>query len=312
MVVVLPVPLTPTTRITLGRSCTCSTGGSPKSAATSSARPPMSPRCSSRRTSSAVAGTPTSACSSASSSRSQDRSSPGSKAAAASCSVSARRDFDSESRRRENTPARSASGSGAASASPSSSPQLRSADGFGFVARQAARDDLRDAVAAHRDAVEHVGGFHRALLVCDDHELRAVRVLPQQRDEAPDVRVVECRLDLVQQIERARPREEERKEERDRAERLLAARQERQPLHTLAGRAQLDGLGQFLSQLLELLQALLEIGALRRQLVEPFLLGVVLLFRERVHLAERLAAAVETLRALGEHFAIVAFRALVR
>ena len=35
------------------------------------------------------------------------------------------------------------------------------------VLRQAARDDLRDAVAAHRDAVEDVGGLHRPLLVRD-------------------------------------------------------------------------------------------------------------------------------------------------
>ena len=40
--------------------------------------------------------------------------------------------------------------------------------------REPARDDLRDAVAGHRDAVEAVGGLHRALLVGDDDELRAV------------------------------------------------------------------------------------------------------------------------------------------
>jgi hypothetical protein len=54
-------------------------------------------------------------------------------------------------------------------------------------------------------------------------ELRAFAVLPQQRDKAPDIRVVERRLDLVEQIERTGAREEEREEERDRAERLLAA-----------------------------------------------------------------------------------------
>ena len=48
----------------------------------------------------------------------------------------------------------------------------------------------------------------------------------READEASDVRVVEGRLDLVQQIEGARPREEERKQERQRAERLLAAREE--------------------------------------------------------------------------------------
>src|SRR5581483_8139224 len=39
---------------------------------------------------------------------------------------------------------------------------------------------------------------------------------------------------------RARPGEEEREQERDRAERLLAAREEREPRDALAGRAQLD------------------------------------------------------------------------
>ena len=39
----------------------------------------------------------------------------------------------------------------------------------------------------------------------DDDELRAVGELPQERAEATDVRVVERRLDLVEEIERARP-----------------------------------------------------------------------------------------------------------
>src|SRR5438309_4197285 len=74
----------------------------------------------------------------------------------------------------------------------------------------------------------------------DHDELRALAVLPQERDEAADVRVVERRLDLVEQIERTRPREEQGEEERDRTQRLLAAREKRQPLHSLARRPQLD------------------------------------------------------------------------
>src|SRR3569833_1039543 len=204
--------------------------------------------------------------------------------------------------------------------------RLCSRDGFGFLARQPPRDDLGDAVAAHGHAVEDVGGFHRPLLMCDDDELRTIAVLPQQRDEAADDRLVECRLDLVEERERARPREEEREEERARAERLLAAGEQRQPLHLLADRAQmdfdaglrllvlrldqlepalaareeragdlgemrlhsgerlcearLDRLGQLVAQLLELLERLLEVGALRRQLLEPLLLRVVLLLRK--------------------------------
>src|SRR5207247_8626353 len=65
-------------------------------------------------------------------------------------------------------------------------------------------------------------------------------VPPQEARETADVRVVERRLDLVEQVEGARPGEEEAEEERDRAERLLAAGEEREPRDALAGRAQLD------------------------------------------------------------------------
>src|SRR6202035_4858783 len=47
-------------------------------------------------------------------------------------------------------------------------------------------------------------------------------------------------LDLVEEIERTWPREEEREEEGDRAERLLAAGEEREPLHALPRGTQLD------------------------------------------------------------------------
>jgi hypothetical protein len=62
--------------------------------------------------------------------------------------------------------------------------------------------------------------------VRDDDELRAIGVAAQQFDEATDVRVVERSLDLVEEVEGTRPGEEERKEERDGAERLLAAGEE--------------------------------------------------------------------------------------
>src|SRR3989440_4951058 len=58
------------------------------------------------------------------------------------------------------------------------------------IARQLTTYDLRNPVAAHRDAVEHVGCLHRALLVRDHDELRAIGVAAQQLDEAADVRVV--------------------------------------------------------------------------------------------------------------------------
>src|SRR5438874_7149779 len=257
IVVVLPVPLTPTTRITAGRSLgpsRASLGGSPRRAAASSTsaslRSPISPRASRRRTSSAVEGTPTSAAINASSSRSQAASSAGSNFPAAICSVSARRLLPSESRRREKKPAWSASVSSAPSASPSSSAQdlataanaSRALAGCGerCFPRHAPRDDLRDAVGAHRDAVEAVCRLHRPLLVRDHDELGPIGVAPQQLDEAADVRVVERGFDLVQQIERAWTREEEGEEKRDRTKRLLAAREKRELGHALAGRAQLD------------------------------------------------------------------------
>ena len=74
----------------------------------------------------------------------------------------------------------------------------------------------------------------------DHDELRAIGVPAQQLDEAGDVRVVESRLHLVEEVKRAWLREEEREEERDRAEGLLAAREESESRDPLARRAELD------------------------------------------------------------------------
>src|SRR4029077_5225264 len=74
----------------------------------------------------------------------------------------------------------------------------------------------------------------RALLVRDDDELRPIGELPQERAEAADVRVVESGLDLVQQVERTRPSKEQREQERDRPERLLAAGEQREARDALA------------------------------------------------------------------------------
>src|SRR5439155_15328312 len=116
----------------------------------------------------------------------------------------------------------------------------RDANGRRACAVEALRDDLGDPVGRHRDAVEDIRGLDRAFLVCDDDELGPVGEAPQQRDEPPDVRVVERRLHLVEQVERTRPREEEREEERDRPERLLAAGEQREPRDPLTGRLELD------------------------------------------------------------------------
>src|SRR5207237_10865223 len=58
--------------------------------------------------------------------------------------------------------------------------------------------------------------------------------------------------------------------------------------------------------------ACLEAGPLAGELREPYLLGLVFLGRERVGLAERLAAALEPLDRRQELVAVVAFRWLVR
>src|SRR4051794_16475468 len=108
------------------------------------------------------------------------------------------------------------------------------------LARELARDDLGDTVVTHRDAVQGVGGLHRALLMGHDDELGAVGVPAQEIEEAGDVEVVERGLDLVEDVEGARPGEEDREQEGDRGHRLLAAREQRQAFHRLAGGRDLD------------------------------------------------------------------------
>src|ERR671934_2146413 len=137
--------------------------------------------------------------------------------------MSARRLLPSESRKRAKNPARSSSASRGPSSSPSNSDQLRATadptdtprrasgdaarDRRPFLLGQPARDDLRDAVGAHRHAVEEIGRLDRLLLVSDHDELSPLGVAPEQLDEATDVRVVERGLDLVEQVDGTRPRE---------------------------------------------------------------------------------------------------------
>src|SRR5215218_2465245 len=106
--------------------------------------------------------------------------------------------------------------------------------------RQAAGYHLRHAVARHGDPVEAVRRLHGALLVGDHDELRAVGEAAQDAEEAVDVEVVERGLDLVEDVERARPGEEDREQERERGQRLLTAGQQRQPLGRFAGGSDLD------------------------------------------------------------------------
>ena len=77
------------------------------------------------------------------------------------------------------------------------------------------------------------------------------------------------------------------------------------------GETALDRLGQLVAELLDLLEARLEIRALGRELLQPHLLRLVLLLGERVDLAERLAAALEPLDGRGELLPVVALGRLV-
>src|SRR3712207_9389488 len=76
----------------------------------------------------------------------------------------------------------------------------------------------------------------RPLLVRDDDELGAVAEAVDEREEPFDVGVVEGGLDLVEDVERARAGQHQREEERDRAERLLAARRSEEHTSELQSR----------------------------------------------------------------------------
>ena len=78
--------------------------------------------------------------------------------------------------------------------------------------------------------------FHGDLVVGDEQELRLARHLLHQLAEALGVGVVQRRVDLVQQAERRRIQLEQREHQRDRGERLFAAREQLDRLVLLARR----------------------------------------------------------------------------
>src|SRR6266568_6251314 len=97
-----------------------------------------------------------------------------------------------------------------------------------------------DAVAAHGDAVEAVGGLHRAALVGDDDELGTLPQLLEDQEQPLQVGVVQGRFHLVEHVERRGAGFEDREEVGDGGQRPLPAGQQRQPLDLLARRARLD------------------------------------------------------------------------
>src|SRR6266511_2297898 len=109
----------------------------------------------------------------------------------------------------------------------------------GLVAQPLA-DHLADSFGLHADAVEGVGRLHGAPLVGDDQELGVLAGVVQQVEEALQVDVVERRLDLVEHVEGARPGAEDGEAEGQGGKAALAAGQQRQAAHALAGWPRLD------------------------------------------------------------------------
>ena len=88
------------------------------------------------------------------------------------------------------------------------------------------RHDARDALLLHRHADQLLGHFHRDLVVADEEELGALAHLGDELGIALGVGVVQRRVDFVEQAERRRVQLEDREHQRDRGQRLLAARQQ--------------------------------------------------------------------------------------
>src|SRR5688572_22441688 len=82
---------------------------------------------------------------------------------------------------------------------------------------------LADALLLHRDAVELVGDRHRALGVRDHDELALLEELLHDQVEAAVVGLVQRRVDLVEDAERAGLALEDAHQQRDAGHRLLAA-----------------------------------------------------------------------------------------
>ena len=217
IVVVFPVPLTPTTRITLGLPCEGERRRLAEErldllderileAAGDAARLEAPHELGRRRNSDVAADQsllePLPRLVVARVERWQTRAAPSARAGSSRATrASVRRSRSARARRprstrRRGAPPRCRLMSGAYAAASSCSM---------LVLRQPARDDLRHSVGAHRHAVEDVGGLHRPLLVRDDDELGTVGVAAQELDEARDVRVVERGLDLVEEVEGTRP-----------------------------------------------------------------------------------------------------------
>ena len=102
------------------------------------------------------------------------------------------------------------------------------------------RNQLRHARLLHRNPVQPIGDLHGLPAVGDDDELGVLLHALQHFHETPDVRVVQRRVDLVEDAERARLVLEDGEHQGDRGQRLLAARQQLHALQPLARRRRDD------------------------------------------------------------------------
>src|SRR5437867_2205548 len=233
-VVVFPLPLTPTTRMTRGFWPCPRSRTSPASAATRVSRTAASAFgivCTSlvvkRSRSCAMSG-------STSDTERSDRNSASSSAS----SHSEVRGCSPRPKRRARNPPR-------VLASPCSMLTLA---GYGLARpfalrveiREAQRDHLRHAGVVHRDAVQHVGGLDRSAVVRDHDELGSVGELAERLREPADVAFVERSVDLVKHAERRRSHAQDGEEQCGRGEGALATGELREAPDPLARRSRVD------------------------------------------------------------------------
>src|SRR5260370_31208303 len=95
-------------------------------------------------------------------------------------------------------------------------------------------EDLREAGFLHGHAIEDRAGFHGFAIVGDDDELRLAAHVADEAREAADVRLVERRVDFVEDTERAGLIAENSDEQRERGHGLLAPGEQKNGLETLS------------------------------------------------------------------------------
>src|SRR5208282_3119949 len=95
-------------------------------------------------------------------------------------------------------------------------------------------DELRDAGLLHGDAIEHAPSLHCLAVVGDNDELRLRAHVPDQACEPPDVRLIEWRIDFVQDAEGTRLVTEDGDQQRQRGHGLLAALKQQNVLQALS------------------------------------------------------------------------------